>query len=329
MFSFQAMYAGLSPYDALALYAVIAYMDSVAGVYFPRAACTPCREALAGGGREARRRDPLRRPTVTRVEQARRAARSRCTPPTASGSPADVVVLNPDLPVAYRELLGVRAAPAAAAALLAVVLPAARRLHQRVRRRAPTTRSTSGAPGAQVFDELIDGPADERPVAAGHQPDPVSDPSLAPAGRRDLLRALPDAEPRRRPIDWDADRRRATASTCCARSRRAGTRASATAIEVERVTTPADWAAPRHGARARRSRPRTRSARPGRSGRATCTGENVVFTGLGHPARRRRPDGARLRPAGRRARARQGSLLPLPRMALTPLLMIMQSGVML
>ena len=36
IYSFQAMYAGLSPYDALAIYAVIAYMDSVAGVFFPR-----------------------------------------------------------------------------------------------------------------------------------------------------------------------------------------------------------------------------------------------------------------------------------------------------
>ena len=36
MFSFQAMYAGMSPFDALAIYAVIAYMDSVAGVYFPK-----------------------------------------------------------------------------------------------------------------------------------------------------------------------------------------------------------------------------------------------------------------------------------------------------
>ena len=36
IFSFQAMYAGLSPYDALAIYAVIAYMDSVAGVFFPK-----------------------------------------------------------------------------------------------------------------------------------------------------------------------------------------------------------------------------------------------------------------------------------------------------
>ena len=36
LFSFQAMYAGLSPQDALAIYAVIAYMDSVAGVFFAR-----------------------------------------------------------------------------------------------------------------------------------------------------------------------------------------------------------------------------------------------------------------------------------------------------
>ena len=35
IYSFQAMYAGLSPYDALAIYAVIAYMDSIAGVFFP------------------------------------------------------------------------------------------------------------------------------------------------------------------------------------------------------------------------------------------------------------------------------------------------------
>ena len=35
LFSFQAMYAGLPPSRALAIYAVITYMDSVAGVYFP------------------------------------------------------------------------------------------------------------------------------------------------------------------------------------------------------------------------------------------------------------------------------------------------------
>ncbi len=35
VFSFQALYAGVPPARALAAYAVIAYMDTVAGVYFP------------------------------------------------------------------------------------------------------------------------------------------------------------------------------------------------------------------------------------------------------------------------------------------------------
>ena len=35
LFSFQAMYAGLSPDSALSLYAVITYMDSIEGVWFP------------------------------------------------------------------------------------------------------------------------------------------------------------------------------------------------------------------------------------------------------------------------------------------------------
>ena len=35
LFSFQALYAGLSPLRALALYAVISYMDCVEGVWFP------------------------------------------------------------------------------------------------------------------------------------------------------------------------------------------------------------------------------------------------------------------------------------------------------
>jgi phytoene desaturase len=35
IFSFQSMYAGLSPFEALAIYSVITYMDTVEGVYFP------------------------------------------------------------------------------------------------------------------------------------------------------------------------------------------------------------------------------------------------------------------------------------------------------
>src|SRR4051812_48680731 len=48
IFSFQAMNAGLAPHDALAIYAVIAYLDSVAGVFFPRGGVHAVPRALAG-----------------------------------------------------------------------------------------------------------------------------------------------------------------------------------------------------------------------------------------------------------------------------------------
>ena len=53
VFSFQAMYAGLAPHQALAIYAVIAYMDTVAGVYFPRGGMRAVPEALAAAATEA------------------------------------------------------------------------------------------------------------------------------------------------------------------------------------------------------------------------------------------------------------------------------------
>ena len=99
VFSFQAMYAGLSPYDALAIYAVIGYMDSVAGRVLP--ARRDARGAAGAGrrGREARRRAAVRRDGDP-GRAARRRGPWRCTRRPASGSPCDAVVLNPDLPVA-------------------------------------------------------------------------------------------------------------------------------------------------------------------------------------------------------------------------------------
>ena len=88
IFSFQSLYAGLAPYQALALYAVIAYMDAINGVYVPvgRHARTP---GCAGRrGRKGRRRvpiqhgggaDPPRRRNSRRSPRrpARRRARAR------------------------------------------------------------------------------------------------------------------------------------------------------------------------------------------------------------------------------------------------------------
>src|ERR1700744_29854 len=53
VFSFQSLYAGESPKHALAVYAVIAYMDTVAGVYLPRGGMRALPDALAAAAASA------------------------------------------------------------------------------------------------------------------------------------------------------------------------------------------------------------------------------------------------------------------------------------
>lgn len=103
IFSFQAMYAGLAPHDALALYAVIAYMDTVGGVCHPRGGVHALPLALARAAEKHGVRIRYRTP-VSRVET--RAGRATAVL-TADGEriPTDAVVLNPDLLGAYRDLL--------------------------------------------------------------------------------------------------------------------------------------------------------------------------------------------------------------------------------
>ena len=55
------MYAGLAPESALALYAVITYMDSIEGVWFPEGGIHAVPTIMAAGRREGRRELPLRR----------------------------------------------------------------------------------------------------------------------------------------------------------------------------------------------------------------------------------------------------------------------------
>lgn len=105
LFSFQSLYAGLAPHDALALYSVIAYMDMVAGVYAPRGGMSAMASGLARALRDAgvtlRYGTPVSRilrrgdGSVTGVELA-----------NSDRLVADAVVCNADLPVAYRTLLG-------------------------------------------------------------------------------------------------------------------------------------------------------------------------------------------------------------------------------
>lgn len=106
IFSFQSMYAGLAPYEALALYCVITYMDSIQGVYFPEggmhAVPLGLARALEKSGVELRYGTDVERILLAEGTSGRvRGVR------TGDGEfvAADAVVCNPDLPVAYRTLL--------------------------------------------------------------------------------------------------------------------------------------------------------------------------------------------------------------------------------
>ena len=104
VYSFQAMYAGVSPQQGLAIYAVIAYMDSVNGVFFPKGGMHAVPRALAAA---AEKHGVVFKynTTVTNVEVSNGRAKAVITE-SGERFECDAVILNPDLPVAYRELLG-------------------------------------------------------------------------------------------------------------------------------------------------------------------------------------------------------------------------------
>ncbi|WP_028925696.1 phytoene desaturase family protein [Pseudonocardia acaciae] len=103
LFSFQALYAGVAPHRALAAYGVIAYMDTVAGVYFPRGGMRALPTALADAATEAGARIHYNSRVTGLARRGDRAVAVRYL--DAAGEPArldaDAVVLTTDLPAAY------------------------------------------------------------------------------------------------------------------------------------------------------------------------------------------------------------------------------------
>ncbi len=277
LFSFQAMYAGLSPYDALAIYGVIAYMDSVAGVYFPRGGMHQVPRALAAAAEKAG--VEFRYGTeVTSVEVRGGRARAVLTR-DGSRTEADVVVLNPDLPVAWRTLLASQPAPRRLSRLryapsAFVLLAGSHASYSRIAHH----NIHFGRAWRQTFDEVIDqGQLMSDPSLLVTSPT-VTDPSVAPPGRSSYYVLAPtpnlDAD-----IDWRVVGPRYR-DEVVARLERLGYVGFAGALEVSDVTTPADWAArgmergtPFAAAHSFRQ---TGPFRPG-----NLAFENVVFVGSG------------------------------------------------
>jgi len=238
VFTFQSLYVGASPRQALAVYAVIAYMDTVAGVYFPRGGMRALPDALANAAEKAGVRFCYGT-TVTGLERAG----SRVTAVhTAAGQriPADAVVLATELASAY-QLLGW--APARPRPLRPA--PSAVVLHLGTRRQWPDRAHHTisfGDAWRTTFTEIIrDGRPMTDPSLLVTRPT-ATDTALAPAGRDALYILAPAPNLTRGTIDWDTSGGDYAAALMATLSDRGVLPGLAGQVEACRVVTPTDWA---------------------------------------------------------------------------------------
>lgn len=275
IYSFQAMYAGLSPYDALAIYAVIAYMDSVAGVYFPKGGMHALPVAMAGAAEK--HGVTFRYGTTVASIETRGDRATAVITEDGERIEADVVVVNADLPVAHRDLLGrepwsvrrLKYSPSCYLLLAGSSAHYSKIAHHNIH----FGRSWQG-----VFEDLIDHRSLMSDPSILVTNPTRSDPSLAPAGKEIyyVLFPTPNLDS---PIDWERTKPRYRQEVLRTLEER-GYVGFSDAIEVEDVTTPIEW-----GARGmERGAPfasahsflQTGPFRP-----SNLWGENVVFTGSG------------------------------------------------
>jgi phytoene desaturase len=238
VFSFQAMYAGLAPHRARALYAVIAYLDSVAGVYFARGGIHAVPTALAAAAQRHGVR--IRYGTeVTAVETSSGRAHAVIT---AAGEriAADAVVLNPDLPVAYHLL------PGSGLGRRLTYSPSCLVIHvgsTQGYRQIAHHNIHFGRSWRVTFDEVIrQGALMSDPSLLVTNPS-RSDPAAAPGGRHTYYVLAPVPNLRVAPLDWAGGLGERYADDLIATLERRGYTGFADGIEVRRVVTPADWQA--------------------------------------------------------------------------------------
>ena len=208
LFSFQSLYAGVAPQQALAVLAVIGYMDVVAGVWAPAGGIHAVATGLAAAAEKAGVR--IRYGTAAeRVVLAGGHDGPVRAVETADGSlPADAVVCNADLPGAYRLVPGLAPPRRLRRPHCS---PSAVVWHAGVREAPPAGAAHHnihfGREWAASFRALADGVRMPDPSILVSVPT-VSDPSLAPDGGSVLyaLEPVPNLTGR---LDWSRERQRA------------------------------------------------------------------------------------------------------------------------
>ena len=237
VYSFQAMYAGVSPQQALAIYAVIAYMDSVNGVFFPKGGMHALPRALAAAA-EKHGVTIKYNSKVVSVEHSGGRANAVVTE-SGERITCDALILNPDLPVAWKELLGKE--PLSIKRLnyspscVTMLIGSSKKYDHIAHHNIHFGRSWDG-----VFDELINKKQLMSDPSVLVTVPTHDDPSLAPAGKQSYYVLFPtpnlDAN-----IDWTTETPRYREHMLKILEER-GYRGFSDGIEVEHITTPLEWA---------------------------------------------------------------------------------------
>ena len=284
IFSFQSLYAGVAPHDALALYAVIAYLDTVAGVYFPKGGLHAVPQALAGAA--LKHGVTIRyETTVERVETYAGRARAVHTT-TGERIPADAVVLNPDLPAAYRDLLPATRTPRNVARLR--YSPSCVVVHLGARQRFSRIAHHNlhfGRAWRSTFADVIGGGRIMRDPSLLVTSPTRTDPSLAPDGGEVyyLLAPVPNlADGGPGAAQWRTGLGEQYADELVHTLEQRGYIGLGDNVQVRRVVTPADWLDAGHAAGTPFAAAHTfGQTGPFRPGNLHPGLSNVVFVGSG------------------------------------------------
>ncbi|WP_433492720.1 phytoene desaturase family protein [Nocardia grenadensis] len=235
LFTFQSLYAGVPPQRALAAYAVIAYMDTIGGVFFPLGGMRALPDALAAAATTA----GVRFHYGVTAEPTRRSG-SRIEAVTTSDGrdiECDAVVVTTELHHAYR-LIGHHSRrpkrPIASPSAVVVHLgsdPAPHLAHHSL---------LFGRAWRRTFDDILTRGQPMRDPSLLVTRPTATDTLLAPPGRELLSILAPAPNLERAPIDWDRLGPAYAEELVATVNQRLPS--PLTGVEILRVITPADWA---------------------------------------------------------------------------------------
>ncbi|GAB2483744.1 phytoene desaturase family protein [Luteococcus sediminum] len=234
MLSFQALYAGLSPVEALGVYSVITYMDTMHGVFLPDGGMGAIPEGMA---RELAKHATISYQTTVTAILRRHDGQVVGVETTEGQISADAVVCTLDLPVAYERLLPDLPKPRSLAR--PVYSPSALLWHVGVRGDLPLGAAHHNIHFGQAWEECFTDLQSGRIMRDPARLVTISslgEPQLAPEGMHTLyvLEPVPNLDGN---VDW-------TAEAAPARERLLAFLRSngyPTDIVTEKMVTPLDW----------------------------------------------------------------------------------------